>query len=203
VVKRRANSRLKKYHHGDLRLAVLAAAERILERDGIQGLTLRAVARAVGVSHTAPVHHFGDRVGLISELAAAGFRRYGAILAAAIDSSGNSGPQKRKAMGRAYVAFARAHPDLFALMFRSELLDMNRPSLAEAMKEMRLALWTASCASNRPLETLQQAARATASWALVHGFAILLRDGCLLGTATTSSVDPLLEAVLDRAFSGD
>lgn len=202
MAKRRANSR-KKYHHGDLRLAVLAAAEKIVERDGIQGLTLRAVARAVGVSHTAPVHHFGDRIGLISELAAAGYRRYEALLAAAIESSGSTLPQKRKAMGKTYVAFARAHPGLFALMFRTELLDTNRPSLAEAMEETRLALWNASSASHRSLEPFQQTALATASWALVHGFAILLLDGRLLGTVITSSVDRLLEAVLETAFLDD
>ena len=58
------------YHHGDLREALLKAAERVLERDGLAGLTLRAVAREAGVSHAAPTHHFGDLTGLLSELAA-------------------------------------------------------------------------------------------------------------------------------------
>jgi hypothetical protein len=70
------------------------------------------------------------------------------------------------------------------------------------MKEARL-LWNASCASHRSLDTIQQTPRATASWALVHGFAILLLDGCLPGTVDTSSVDHLLEAVLDTAFPYD
>ena len=56
------------YHHGDLKAALLAAAEAILERDGIQALTLRAAARAAGVSHAAPANHFGDLTGLLSEL---------------------------------------------------------------------------------------------------------------------------------------
>ena len=64
------------YHHGDLHDALLAAAERVLERDGLPGLTLRAVAREAGVSHAAPTHHFGDLTGLLSELAAIGFRRF-------------------------------------------------------------------------------------------------------------------------------
>ena len=53
------------YHHGDLRTAVLAAAEKILEKQGVDAVTLRAVARAVGVSHTAPKNHFGDLEGLL------------------------------------------------------------------------------------------------------------------------------------------
>src|SRR5882672_9013424 len=64
------------YHHGALNEALLKAAERVLERDGLQGLTLRAVAREAGVSHAAPTHHFGDLTGLVSELAAIGFRQF-------------------------------------------------------------------------------------------------------------------------------
>ncbi|MBV9561927.1 MAG: helix-turn-helix transcriptional regulator, partial [Bradyrhizobium sp.] len=64
------------YHHGALRDALLEAAEQVLERDGLAGLTLRAVAREAGVSHAAPTHHFGDVTGLVSELAAIGFRKF-------------------------------------------------------------------------------------------------------------------------------
>src|SRR5258708_22531445 len=71
------------YHHGALRDALLTAAERVLERDGLAGLTLRAVAREAGVSHAAPTHHFGDLTGLVSELAAIGFRQFNAAMAAA------------------------------------------------------------------------------------------------------------------------
>ena len=70
------NRELKPYHHGDLKSAVLAAAEKILETEGVDALTLRAVARMVGVSHTAPKNHFGDLEGLLSELAAVGYRSF-------------------------------------------------------------------------------------------------------------------------------
>src|ERR1700730_15803154 len=70
------------YHHGDLREALLQAAERVLERDGLAGVTLRAVARAAGVAHPAPPHHFGDLTGLVSELAAIGFRQFNATMEA-------------------------------------------------------------------------------------------------------------------------
>src|SRR5215470_15860891 len=71
------------YHHGALREALLKAAEKVLERDGLPGLTLRAVAREAGVSHAAPTHHFGDLAGLLSELAAIGYRQFGAAMIAA------------------------------------------------------------------------------------------------------------------------
>src|SRR3954467_7185882 len=77
------------YHHGALREALLQAAERVLERDGLAGLTLRAVAREAGVSHAAPTHHFGDLTGLVSELAAIGFRQFNAAMVAAGATGGS------------------------------------------------------------------------------------------------------------------
>src|SRR3954464_5676258 len=88
------------YHHGALRDALLKAAETVLERDGLQGLTLRAVAREAGVSHAAPTHHFGELTGLVSELAAIGFRQFNAAMAAA-DSSGPSPLDKAMARAKA------------------------------------------------------------------------------------------------------
>src|SRR3954453_9265896 len=84
--RRRRSSSETPYHHGALRDALLKAAERVLERDGLAGLTLRAGAREAGVSHAAPTHHFGDLTGLLSELAAIGFRMFNAAMAAANNS---------------------------------------------------------------------------------------------------------------------
>src|SRR6266567_6082527 len=98
------------YHHGALRDALLQAAERVLERDGLAGLTLRAVAREAGVSHAAPTHHFGDLTGLVSELAAIGFRQFNTAMAAAGAAAGSTPMEKALARAKAYVAYAQAHP---------------------------------------------------------------------------------------------
>ena len=119
------------YHHGALDQALLTAAEVVLEREGLQGLTLRAVAREAGVSHAAPTHHFGDLTGLLSELAAIGFRRFNAAMAEAGAIDGTP-LQRGMARAKAYVAYARAKPGMYGLMFRTERLDMNRPALREA-----------------------------------------------------------------------
>jgi len=166
------------YHHGALHEALLKAAETILERDGLQGLTLRAAAREAGVSHAAPTHHFGDMAGLLSELAAAGFRKFGAELGAAAAAK-TSATERMDAMGEAYVAFARAHPSMFLLMFRSERLDINRPALHEAMQGafgmlMRGASERRGPSSQTaPLALLADIVRA---WSMVHGFAMLMID---------------------------
>jgi AcrR family transcriptional regulator len=199
----KAKPKVRPYHHGDLKPAVLEAAEKILETEGIDALTLRAVARMVGVSHTAPKNHFGDIEGLFTELAAVGYRRFGAALSRAMESAGADPRQQLKAMGLAYVAFARAYPGLFVLMYRSDRLDMNSSSLRDAIESTRQSLKnaTTSVAPAVPLPPLQLAARATASWALVHGFAMLLLDGRLRHTLASLPGQPdanaLLEAVLD------
>src|SRR5260370_27018851 len=115
AARRRKSSGDTPYHHGDLLEAVLKAAEQVLERDGLPGLTLRAVAREAGVSHAAPTHHFGDLTGLVSELAAIGFRRFNATMAAA-GASATTPPEKGMASAKAYVAYAQAHPGMYGLM---------------------------------------------------------------------------------------
>ncbi|SRR5579871_30496 len=170
------------YHHGALREAMLEAAERILERDGIAGLTLRAAAREAGVSHAAPKNHFGDVRGLLSELAAVGFARFGAALVAETQEGDPPGV-RMAAIGRGYVTFARQNPGLFLLMFRGERLDFKRPVLQTAA-EAAFGVLAGSVGAQReprsetPL-TLPQAARITAAWSLVHGFAMLMLDGRL------------------------
>ncbi len=187
------------YHHGDLREALLAAAEVLLEAGGIPALTLRAVARAAGVSHAAPAHHFGDLVGLLSELAARGFLRLAEGFDEATAAAKTDASARLAAMGRAYVGFARKHPGLFALMFRAERLDVARPSLQAAIAASRAALRAAVGGGNGQL-TLAAAARYAGLWSLVHGYAVLLTEnrlrGLLDGLPPGEDADSLLDAML-------
>src|SRR6201999_2363444 len=159
------------------------AAERVLERDGLAGLTLRAGAPKAGVSHAAPTHHFGDLTGLVSELAAIGFRQFNATMAAAC-SSEMPYPARGMARAKAYVAYAQAHPGMYGLMFRTERLDYSRPSLDEAAGASFAGLAQAIAASrHEEIEeealTLEQAAAIARAWSLVHGFTMLTLDGRL------------------------
>jgi AcrR family transcriptional regulator len=198
------------YHHGALRDALLAAAERVLERDGLAGLTLRAVAREAGVSHAAPTHHFGDLTGLVSELAAIGFRQFNVAMAAA-RAAAETPPQKAMAAARAYVRYAEAHPGMYGLMFRTERLDMTRPSLREAA-EASFAGLAGAVAAQRQEQiskeglSLQQGAAIARAWSLVHGFTMLLLDGrlgdilrCLpKGTDAESLLDAMMTSTAGR-----
>jgi AcrR family transcriptional regulator len=199
-----------RYHHGALHEALLKAAEKVLERDGLPGLTLRAVAREAGVSHAAPTHHFGDLTGLVSELAAIGFRQFNAAMAAA-DASGPSPLDKAMARAKAYVAYARAHPGMYGLMFRTERLDMTRPSLHEAASASFAGL-AGSIGASRHEQisaealSLDQAAAIARAWSLVHGFTMLLLDGRLTdilhrlpkGTDAETLLDAMLRSTVGR-----
>ena len=187
----------KPYHHGDLAPALLRAAAEILEQEGLPALTLRAIARRAGVSHMAPAHHFGDLSGLLSELAAHGYHLFSQQLAHAQDNPGHRLP--KRAVGQAYVAFAREHPGLFLLMFRSERLDFARPALAEAAQAAQSALMRAGAPDGG-----KSVARAVFDWSLVHGFAMLLIDGRLAPLLADQGAGSaaLLDAAFDAAASG-
>ena len=198
------------YHHGALRDALLEAAERVLERDGLSGLTLRAVAREAGVSHAAPTHHFGDLTGLVSELAAIGFRQFNAAMTAA-GSTGTAPLEKAMARAKAYVTYAQAHPGMYGLMFRTERLDMTRPSLHEAANASFAGLAGAIGASrheqiSEEALSLEQAAAIARAWSLVHGFTMLLLDDRLSdilrrlpkGTDAETLLDAMLKSTVGR-----
>ncbi|MFC8230033.1 TetR/AcrR family transcriptional regulator [Streptomyces sp. NPDC057287] len=158
------------YHHGDLRRAVLTAALDVIEADGPDALSLRDLARRAGVSHAAPAHHFKDRTGLLTAVAAEGYALFADALADAPDL---------RERGVAYVRFAARHPAHFQVMFRPELY---RPDDA--------ALLTAKARATEALQAgvgdLPDAARGedarlagVAAWSLAHGFATLLLSGNL------------------------
>jgi AcrR family transcriptional regulator len=170
-------------------------------------LTLRAVAREAGVSHAAPTHHFGDLTGLVSELAAIGYRQFNAAMIAA-GASGTPLSEQGMARARAYLGFARAHPGMYGLMFRTERLDMKRPSLHEAANAAFAGLAGAVGASRHEhiaeeAPSLDQAAAIVRAWSLLHGFTTLLLDGrlsdILRRIPAGNDAETLLDAMLQVA----
>ncbi|MCX5362997.1 TetR/AcrR family transcriptional regulator [Streptomyces sp. NBC_00124] len=151
------------YHHGDLRRAVLAAALDVIAADGPSALSLRDLARRAGVSHAAPAHHFGDRTGLLTAIAAEGF----GLLASALREA----PDLKEA-GVHYVRFAREHPAHFQVMFSPELLRADDLELTTARTLTGDALREA--VSGVDPEGIEPRLAGVAAWSLAHGFATLL-----------------------------
>ena len=162
------------------------------------------------MSHAAPTHHFGDLTGLVSELAAIGFRQFNLAMAAA-GGAGTSPIEKAMARAKAYVAYAQAHPGMYGLMFRTERLDYSRPSLHDAAEASFAGLAGSIGASrhehiHEQALSLEQAAAIARAWSLVHGFTMLLLDGrladilCRLprGTTAESLLDAMLRSTVGR-----
>ena len=190
----------KPYHDGNLRQRLLEAGEKVLRRDGVAGLGMRAVTREAGVSHTAAKPHFGSLNGLRAELAAVGYLR----LASALEAAHRVQPERarRGAIARAYVHFAHAHPALFELMFQRNLLDMTLPVLVEATaRAMRAVAGPVAAEPSSESLSREGAIRIAAGWAFVHGLAMLLIEKRLRGVqkraASFQSLLELADAVLD------
>ncbi|MBN8442791.1 MAG: TetR/AcrR family transcriptional regulator [Thauera sp.] len=193
---------------GDLRERLLDEAITILEAQGPEALTLRAVAGAAGVSHMAPYRHFADKEALLAAIAERGFR----ALSAAMGDAGRSGQDllsQLHAFGLAYLAFARRRPALYRLMFGPALAGKPQyAALAQAGGEAFAHCADAVAAILRERAVVADAepqALAVATWALVHGLAMLLIDGRLAITEGGAEEDALIAHVLAlhaRTFRG-
>lgn len=182
------------YHHGDLREALLQAAESLLEEAGVQGLTLRACARRAGVSHAAPKHHFADVSALLSEVAARSFDRLTAALRSAREAASPDPQERIVAVFQTYVAFARSHPDHFRLMFRWDAMSHHSESVRDAatrtFAEMTGSVSVQKGASDVTAQTLEVRIRERGlqndvllAWSQIHGYAQLLLEGQFDGFA--------------------
>ncbi len=157
------------YHHGDLPNALKAAAAELIVERGPAGFSLREVARRAGVSHAAPAHHFGDSTGLLTALAADGFRELSDRLAEA--SAGAPDPAARfEAVARAYVTVALSHPAHYAVMFRPDLVDTDNPACREGGDEAYGHLVATLEAVRDGLNpALDVVVASDLAWATVHG----------------------------------
>jgi len=173
--------RTRTYHHGDLPAALLEAVDEIVREGDINAVTLREAARRAGVSHAAPAHHFGDKAGLLTAYAAQGFAALRERLLRAGAEAEAVGDPTLAAMGLAYIRFAVEQPGHFAVMFRPELLDEDRPGFREICGGAFAVLVDAVRAlhSDRDEGDPQTLLAATGAWSIVHGFATLWLEGNL------------------------
>jgi AcrR family transcriptional regulator len=155
------------YHHGNLREALLDAAEALLPHSGAEGLTLREVARRAGVSHGAPYHHFDSRDALLAAVAERGFAGLGEAMAGA---AGGTPRERLVAICESYVDFAARHPTRFRLMFGPLLASKALyPGLKAAGEQSFFLLLEAA----REVAPAQAMPLALAGWSLAHGLAHL------------------------------
>lgn len=188
----------------DSREALLDAVEATLRKDGLAKLSLRAVARTAGFSHGAPGALFGDRAGMLSAYAARGYSRLAAALRDAVE--GMTEPAEMlTGIGTAYIRFALREPECFVLMFRDDLLCLDRPELVEARESAWEPLSAAlDTAVARGIIAAERASLVQlGAWSLVHGFSQLWLSGAFGRRSDPNDAGELesLAGALPRLFA--
>lgn len=186
---------------------LVATARRILDADGLEGISLREIARASGVSHGAPLRHFPTLARLLAAVAAQGFRELYAAVEAGVAAMGPRATAFAKLRGASsgYVRFAMANPGVFGLMFRPERFDTEDADFAQAgaaafgqLVELAAA---AQAAGLRP--DVAPTELAAACWASTHGLVQLWIQGALQGaTHDGAKLDALLDLAHDLLLDG-
>jgi AcrR family transcriptional regulator len=172
----RARAEPRPYHHGNLPAALLDAADGLLAERGAKGLTLRDVAKAAGVSHAAPYHHFASLNDLLAAIAERGFMILGDAMATAVAVTDTR--ERMLRVSQAYVDCARAHPERFRLMFGPMLASKEEhPGLKSAAHRAFGFVLAAAQAH----DSQHGASLALAGWSLAHGLSHLIIDGAFDG----------------------
>jgi AcrR family transcriptional regulator len=200
----------RRYHHGDLRQALIEAAEALIVEKGVAGFTLRECARRAGVSPSAPSHHFGHVAGLLSAVAALGFKDLSEAMEHAQEQARGHARDEFQAIGEAYITVAMMNPSRFRITFGQMPLDWTNPELlheaerAFGILERHVRTIRGDSSAGDPAPDTQAAT--VAAWSIVHGFSTLLLDGRL--KRFTGDVDPserikiLAQKMLKMLISG-
>jgi AcrR family transcriptional regulator len=185
------------YHHGNLRAALLDSALEVLRESGVAGFSMREAARRVGVSQSAPKHHFGDARGLLGALATRAYRQLCDRLES-VDLAGRDVRERVAALSAEYVAFARDDRALFDLMWRMTQFDFNDPDLIEQKHRALRALDRGLRGQDARLPDNADPALVPsyAVWSLVHGYTILALEGAIGDGTPDPMTSDLLPAML-------
>jgi len=194
------------YHHGNLREALLERAAEVIAESGIETLSLRSLARDLGVSHAAPSRHFADRAALLKALAQAGFERSVEVMREGAVAAGANPIDRYRALGRSYVGFAIDHPALYRAMNHPEVRAQMSDELHDAhqvfFRTLREGVEEAQKAGWHP--EADPEALVTFSIAGAQGTAELLLDDhskTALGIEDAGKRERLADAVLDLIVS--
>ncbi|RPI93465.1 MAG: TetR/AcrR family transcriptional regulator [Chloroflexi bacterium] len=170
----------KKYHHGDLENALIKAGVEILSKEGIEGLSLRKVAKRAGVSHSAPYAHFKDRQSLIAAISTEGFKQLYAELDAAVSTHAGDPRQQLVEGAWAYVQFAMNNTDTFKIMFSGVLeKEKEYPSFVEISRRTfeRVVDIVRACQNAGILRSAPAELVAVSVWGQIHGVISLAFEG--------------------------
>ena len=167
------------YHHGNLKEALISAGIEILCEHGIEGLSLRKVAKQVGVSHTAPYNHFADKQGLLAAISTAGYEQLHQILLDTFTKRKKTSTEIVVEIAWAYYQFAMDNPGQFKLMFSGALEEEHNHPDYEEISEKTIVLFEeiiTFCQAKGQLPAAPVDGLAVRLWSAVHGFTTLMLE---------------------------
>lgn len=173
------------YHHGNLRVSLIAAAVEVIAEREQASFTLRELARRLGVTHAATYHHFRDKDDLLGAVALDGFERLLASTELAIESiNTQDNTLKMRQFAASYICFALENPGHFRVMYRmdySKEPDRYGPTLEalEAYQKYGRGFWDHAYKAGNYRQDVPQEELNTASWAILHGLGMLHINGLL------------------------
>ena len=193
----------KAYHHGDLKSVLLDETARILREEGEDALSLRRLAANIGVSRTAPYHHFRDKQSLLCAVAEEGFSRFNLNMKTALEKArGKGGQQAMRAYVKAYVNFAMMNSEYYDLMYggkvwRSDSLTKSLVTSARGTLRGNVERLQALQSRGLVAQDLDILRFAQVSWGTHHGISRLLIDGIYTDSA---SVNRICETAADMLW---
>ena len=196
-----ATSSRPSYHHGNLREELLRCAFEILESDGADAISIRAVARAAGVAHSAPVNHFPSKQALLTSLAASIFNALAEEVTNALRAGTMTYPEVIRTFANTVAAYALAHPNRYRLLWRRDLLDDHDGELSAAMDRI-YGLLIEKLGNDKRVRTTSLGTRAIALWSMVHGYVTMRLDGNFVEKNDEITGLPRQNAIVEAILEG-
>ena len=184
-----------KFHHGNLRSALIDAATKLLDQEGDKGVTIRAVARAAGVSHAAPANHFHDRKALMTSLAAQFFEDLHIYIIEALKPKSGSAEDSIFSFADALINYGLHYPERYQLLWRQDLLNDDDPALQKAMDGL-YSHFTETIASFHTPVDYDLDTVSVALWSMCHGYVLMRLGGTFVPMQDKRTQTPRHKAII-------
>lgn len=197
-----AGSVRKRYHHGDLRAALIEATRQLVEENGPDNFSVSDACRLAGVSTAAPYKHFRDKTDMMVAAVLEGITRHRTNVLTALEGTPEGTPERIVAIGREYVRFALREPGIFRLKFGGFTDRIAHPQLDESGRQIFGIVLEeiAKCVAEKEI-TRDVQRRGFMLWTFLHGLSFILYDKELTAKGGNFELEELLEDAVHRILS--